>query len=199
MSNLSKPQRQRLRIYNKQKGKCIYCKTTMWSRGAHKKGHPDKMATFEHLHPKGMGGGKGKNLACSCSECNRYRGQIDHFKFLEIRKHKDWQKRAMIEKWKMDGIYGRKMRQTRAKELRRKYRYNHPRLYAVLLRCDKVIRFKNKHLHFARMRYHKAKRQIKQFKHKAHIAKHILRNKTKSLILNTFKQFEIQSFKPLSY
>ena len=200
MKTPSKTQRKRLSIYNKQNGRCIYCNTTMWSKGFHEKGQPGKMATFEHIHPKGLGGSKKYlNLACSCSKCNSERGQIEHFKFIEIRKHKNWQQLATEEKWKMLGIYSRKKREFTFKRLRQEYKHKYPRLFIIVEKCHKIILLKNKHWHFTKVRYYKIRKSIPEFKKDLKGLQWRLYNKSKSLILNAFKQFEIQSFNHVSY
>jgi len=163
MSGPSKMQRKRLKLYDEQNGLCIYCHTKMWSRGVHKKGTAGSMATIEHIHPKGMGGSKQfSNLACSCSKCNVNRGQIDHAKFMKIRKRKNWQQLATEEKWRMQGIYNRKKREHRYKQFRRmchknsKYKW----MFIAIQKIEKGVRFKNKYWHFTKVYFYRIKKRI---------------------------------------
>lgn len=84
MCKQSRKQNHRKFHYEKQNGKCIYCRKPTWlpeegRRGKRKK----KMATVEHIIPRSRGGTyKRENLAMSCSACNNRRKAIDHFLFL---------------------------------------------------------------------------------------------------------------------
>jgi len=107
----SSSRNKRFRMWEKQGGKCFYCHNPMWVIGFHKPGTLNSMATTEHILPPKLGGSRRQrsNLVCTCSKCNRSRGQISHKKFIEIRKHKDWQLLAKHEHWKILGIYDRKI------------------------------------------------------------------------------------------
>ena len=109
----SSDRNKRYRMWQEQGGKCFYCHNPMWVVGKHKTGALNTMATTEHILPPKQGGSRRQrsNLVCSCSKCNRTRGQILHEKFIEIRKHKDWQFLAKQEHWKMIGIFDEKMKQ----------------------------------------------------------------------------------------
>ena len=104
----------RYKMWQEQGGKCFYCHTPTWVVGKHTPGALNTMATTEHIIPPKLGGSRRhrENLVCSCSKCNRTRGQISHEKFIEIRKHRKWQMLAKHEQWKMLGIYDEKLKES---------------------------------------------------------------------------------------
>ena len=108
----SSDRNKRYRIWQEQGGKCFYCHNPMWVIGFHNPGALNTMATIEHILPPKLGGARRarENLVCSCSKCNRTRGQIPHQTFIKIRKQKDWLMLAKYEHWKMLGIYDEKFK-----------------------------------------------------------------------------------------
>ena len=113
----SKTHYRRFTLWQEQNGRCFYCNKQMWVRGLHPKGKMNNMATIEHILPPKLGGSRNakKNQVCSCSECNRIRGQIPHEKFMNIRKQANWRMLAKHEQWKMIGIYDSKMKEAQSK------------------------------------------------------------------------------------
>lgn len=164
--------RRRLKLWTAQNGECYYCGRGMWVRGVHQAGQPGKMATIEHIVPPKLGGHKTnlKNLLCTCQSCNKTRGQIEHQKFIEIRKHKEnWQVLAKEEQWRMQGIYTKKVFQRKITKLRHQYSVLHYFLKGV----KRIQQFEKKYTWY-------------------------FKQSVKPLIINIFKQFEYQSFKPLN-
>ena len=138
----SSDRNKRYRIWQEQGGKCFYCDNPMWVIGYHKPGALNTMATTEHILPPKLGGARRhrSNLVCSCSKCNRTRGQIPHETFIKIRKQKDWQQLAKQEQWKMLGIFNKKM-----KEHQHKQKFgNQKKLKQFRERILKMIRIKVK-------------------------------------------------------
>jgi len=115
----------RYSMWQSQNGACFYCNKLMWVIGYHPVGKVNSMATNEHILPPKLGGSRRShsNLVCSCAHCNRSRGQIEHEKFVQIRKQSNWQELAREEKWRIDGIYDEQiMKRSLKKNLRIQYK-----------------------------------------------------------------------------
>lgn len=83
--------KKRLKLWEKQKGKCVYCERETWVAGVHAKGKNELQATIEHVIPIVAGGANAQtNLACSCISCNKLRGPYPHDDFSRIRKLDNW-------------------------------------------------------------------------------------------------------------
>ena len=68
-------QERRRRLYEKQSGRCHWCKRKMKLEGGRKGRPPANYATFEHLKPRAIGGGWGcNNIVLACFQCNFMRG-----------------------------------------------------------------------------------------------------------------------------
>lgn len=76
--------------HTEQDGKCIWCGKDTWlwwmvTNAEFRKLDRNRLATFEHLIPKSLGGVASKeNGACACQECNTLRKNIafDSFKYV---------------------------------------------------------------------------------------------------------------------
>lgn len=66
------------KLHKRQGGKCYYCKVeTFLAKTKAAKRWKMQAATFDHIIPKGQGGGNSiHNGVCACRRCNSVRGQI---------------------------------------------------------------------------------------------------------------------------
>ena len=95
--------RKRFSLWEEQNGHCVYCGKKMWVRWFHTPGKKTREATIEHIIPKDHGGtGHRHNLACSCMQCNHYRGTIEHDVFKHLRKQPNWQQLIKQEHSRLD-------------------------------------------------------------------------------------------------
>lgn len=91
MTTTNNARNRRVKLWEKQDGKCCYCNRPMWVKGVHEKRKNSLQATLEHKIPKAFGGKNHmENLACSCQDCNTKRGIINHNDFKLIRKQNNW-------------------------------------------------------------------------------------------------------------
>lgn len=71
--------------FAEQMGLCCFCQGKMTISGIR---YPYS-ATWEHVVPASLGGGKGKNLKLSCRECNNRRGVMDYWEFMTLPRDED--------------------------------------------------------------------------------------------------------------
>ena len=86
------------RIYERQKGLCLYCDTPVkyWE------------ATLDHIKPVVKGGKSNEsNLAISCAPCNSVKGSVYYEDELQ----------AMIKKWNKSGTWSERGRQRQQKKV----------------------------------------------------------------------------------
>ena len=71
---------QRLRLFNRQGGRCAYCFSEMTMEL-----NRDNTATRDHIRPKSRGGPSSDfNLISSCRRCNSLKGDMPLLKFLQV-------------------------------------------------------------------------------------------------------------------
>jgi len=117
-------------LFDQQDGRCIWCGDKMnlwWERSVDefKLDNPLKQGTFEHLTLKSQGGlftlGNG---ACSCAECNGYRGSITYksFRYLtdNTERYQKW--KATQNSLRAQIAIRKKVRKEATKEKQKQYR-----------------------------------------------------------------------------